>query len=190
MRKNIMCLLTVLSLAVLLSGCNQPKQSVVGVVDTSRVYQESEAGKAGVKYLESLQAKMQNDLSTMQEKLQKNPTEETTKEFQTLYSSFQQQLSTEQQRIILKLNDSLQAVLDAYRTEKGLEVIVGTESVLSVSPEADVTNDIIVEMNKRSIAFEKPVTPETPAVEAPAVAEPATEKAVSNEAATEAPAAK
>lgn len=178
MRKSLLFLLAIMSTAVLLTGCNQPKGGTVGVVNTSRVYQESDAGKAGVKYLESLHGEMQGELTKMQEELQKNPGEDTTRKFQQLYAELQQRLGAEQQQVITKLNESLQRVLDSYRAQKGLDVIIGSETVLSASPAADITNEVIAEMNKTQVSFQsmKPEAKTAPAANGTdATAVPATE---------------
>lgn len=182
MRKSVLSMLAVLALSFALTGCNQPKTGSVAVVNTARIYQESEAGKAGVKHLESLHNDMQAQLNKMQAELQKNPGEETSCKFQQLYADLQQRMGAEQQQVITVLNENLQRVLDAYREQKGLDLIVANEGVLSVNARADVTADIVAELNKTQITF-KPIEAEAPK------AEPAKEEAAKVEADKAAPAA-
>ena len=80
--------LVVLVAAVLMLGaCTQPKSSI-GVVNTAKIYQESEAGKAGVKHLEALHEEMQNEINKMQAELQKNPSDDVKRQFQQLYTDY------------------------------------------------------------------------------------------------------
>lgn len=147
--------LVVLVAAVLMLGaCTQPKSSI-GVVNTAKIYQESEAGKAGVKHLEALHEEMQNEINKMQAELQKNPSDDVKRQFQQLYTDYQQRMGAEQQQVITVLNESLQKVLDAYREKSGLDVIVANEGVLSSSPKADVTSEIVAELNKQTVTFKR-----------------------------------
>lgn len=162
-----------LSAAMLLAGCNQPEKSApsVAVVDTARVFRDSEPGKAGVKFLESLQEKMQGELNALQETLQKNPEDQAAQQkLQETYMNFQQRMGAEQQNVITLLNDATQRVLNEYRKEKNLEILLTSEAALSFDESVDVTNDIIAALNKRKVTF-KPIVPETarePAATAPA----------------------
>lgn len=164
MRKSLVSMLAVLALSFVLTGCNQPKTGTVAVVNTARIYQESEAGKAGVKHLETLHNEMQAQLNKMQEELQKNPGEDTSRKFQQMYADLQQRMGAEQQQVITVLNENLQRVLDSYREQKGLDLIVANEGVLSVNARADVTTDIVAELNKVQVSF-KPIQPEAPKAE-------------------------
>ena len=166
---------SMLLMGLLLVGCNQsePTGPSIGVVDTARVFRDSEPGKAGVKFLEGLHEKMQAEPNSIQENLQKKPEDEALQQkLQATYMSFQQRMSTEQQNVITLLNDATQRAMDAYRNQKKLDVILGSESALSYAKNVDVTTDIIAELNKQKVDF-KPVQAEeaktAPApVEAPA----------------------
>ena len=160
--------------AMLLAGCNQPEKSApsVAVVDTARVFRDSEPGKAGVKFLESLHEKMQGELNALQETLQKNPEDQAAQQkLQETYMNFQQRMGAEQQNVITLLNDATQRTLDSYREQKNLEMILSSEAALSFGKSVDVTNDIIAELNKQKVEF-KPIVPE--AAKEPAATAPAT----------------
>lgn len=159
--------------AMLLAGCNQPENSApsVAVVDTARVFRDSDPGKAGVKFLESLHEKMQGELNALQEAVQKNPEDQAAQQkLQETYMNFQQRMGAEQQNVITLLNDATQRTLDNYREQKKLEIILSSEAALSFGKTVDVTGEIIAELNKQKIAF-KPMAPE--AAKEPAVTVPA-----------------
>jgi outer membrane protein len=168
-------LLPGLLLAVLLSGgCISPADSsapAVAVVDSARVFKESEPGKAGIKHLESLHETMQAELSALQQELQDKPNNETLQQkLQEKYMVYQQRISAEQQQVINTLNGAIQKALDACRIQQKLALIVGTDVVLSYGPAADITGAVISEVNKARVEF-KPLEPEAE-VTAPA-AQPA-----------------
>ena len=61
---------------LLLGGCIAPADfstPTVAVVDSARVFKESEPGKAGIKHLETLHESMQTELNALQQELQAKP---------------------------------------------------------------------------------------------------------------------
>jgi outer membrane protein len=144
---------------LLLNGCNVGSPSVA-VVDSARVFKESDPGKAGIKHLEALHDSMQAELNALQEELQAKPKSEILQQrLQEKYMVYQQRISAEQQQVINTLNEAIQKALDACRVEKNLALIVGTDVVLSYGQTADVTEAVILEVNKAQIEF-KPIEPE------------------------------
>lgn len=166
-------------MVTLMTGCIQTENSAptVGVVDTARVFRDSDAGKAGVKFLEGLQEKMQVDLNDIQEVLKKNPNDQAAQQkLQETYMGFQQRMGAEQQNVVTLLNDATQRVLDTFRQQKKLSVILSQEATLSFDKAVDVTAEVIAELNKQKVEF-KAIVPETPAAavapaEAPKAATP------------------
>ncbi len=199
-RNAILLILTV----CLLSACNQPappaaEPTKIGVIDTARVFRESEPAKAGVKFLESIQTEMQGQLTQLQEKMQNDPENVALQqEIQTMYGEFQQRIGAEEQNVVNLLQDSMQRSIDALRMSKNIDIIVGAEVALSYSQALSLTDEIIAEMNKVKIEF-KAIAPEAPAEEmtpspmqAPAAEEattqtPAPEQSQEQAPATEAP---
>jgi outer membrane protein len=176
---------------MLLSGCINPADSsapTVAVVDSARVFKESEPGKAGIKHLESLHESMQAELNALQQELQAKPNDETLQhKLQEKYMVYQQRISAEQQQVINTLNDAIQKALDACRAQKKLALIVGTDVVLSYGAAADITNAVIAEVNKTKVEF-KPIEPEaeTAPVTQPPQAAPADAQAPPAQNATQA----
>lgn len=172
---RIPALLSMVLLAgALLTGCNkaEPAAPGVAVVDTARVFRDSEVGKAGVKFLEGMHEKMQVDLNGIQESLQKNPSDQAAQQkLQETYMDFQQRMGAEQQNVITLINDAAQRAMDTYRTQNKLQIIVGSESALSYDKAVDVTAGVIAELNKQKVEF-KVTQPEVKPAEgatAPAV---------------------
>ena len=180
---------------LLLGGCISPTDSsapAVAVVDSARVFKESEPGKAGIKHLESLHESMQAELNALQQELQDKPNDETLQQkLQEKYMVYQQRISAEQQQVINTLNEAIQKALDACRVQQKLALIVGTDVVLSYGPAADITGAVITEVNKARVEF-KPIEPEAETT-AP-VAQPAPPRTApaqnATQAAPKAPAAK
>lgn len=169
----------------LLAGCNQAESSApsVAVVDTARVFRDSDAGKAGVKFLEGMHEKMQAELNGIQESLAKNPNDQAAQQkLQETYMDFQQRMGAEQQNVLTQLNDVAQRAMDNYRTQNKLQVILGSEAALSFDKAVDVTTGVIAEMNKQKVEFKatqpeaaKPAAPEAAPADMPAAK--ATDKA-------------
>jgi len=169
---HVKFLLSGLLLAALLSsGWIFGSSSGVAVVDSARVFKESDPGKAGIKHLETLHESMQAELNALQEELQSKPKDETLQQrLQEKYMVYQQRISAEQQQVINTLNEAIQKAIDACRVQKKLALIVGTDVALSYGQTADVTDEVIREVNKTKIEFQ-PIEPEaeiaTPAPSAP-----------------------
>lgn len=170
-------ILPVLVGMLVLTGCQQQETQVaqpkIAIVDMGRVMRDSEPGKEGVKFLESRQAVMQEQLDAIQDRLEKNPKDEAAmQELQRVYAVSQQRMQAEQQNVVNLLFDSVQRVVNGYREAQGYDIILGAEAAASYAPSADVTAAIIAEVNKQKIEF-KPV-PETalPGGAAPEAAAP------------------
>lgn len=144
------CLMGALMAALLLlTGCDQgPAPSMkVAVVDSNQVMLESAAGKAGMDYLRGLSGELQEELMAMQQSMG-NQTAEDSQLFQERFASSQAKMSEEQNRIIAVLNENYEQVLESYRLENNISVIIGSESAVSFSDAADITQDIIAAMNE------------------------------------------
>lgn len=158
---------------LLLPACQQADSKDVrpalAVVDMSRIMRDSEPGKAGVKFLEGIQSKMQEELNAVQDKLEKDPTDEKVQqELQQLYMKLQQRIQIEQQNVANKLYDMVQRVLNAYREQQGFAVMIAADVAASYSPSVDVTNAVIAEVNKQDISFTAVADTVAPAPESPA----------------------
>ena len=151
---------------LLLPACEQSRNSggdtAVAVIDLTRAMRDSEAGKAGVKFLEERQDGMEQKIKALQEKLQKDPKDEAAqKEFQTAYMQVSQQIQAEQQNVVNLLLDTIQRVTNSYREQKGYRIILNSDMAASFDAGIDVTDDIIAEVNRQKVDF-KPLPDPTP----------------------------
>lgn len=167
-----------LLLSLLCAACQQGEDKASGpsiaVVDIVRVMRDSEAGKAGIKYLEDMQANIQAQLDDIQNKLEKDPeNEDLQKQLQTVYMNAQQQMGEEQQNVLSQLQNVTKRVMDEFRKARGYDVLFSAETLSSYDEKLDVTNDLLVEMNKQKVNF---VPLDAPADEAPKAGEPAGDK--------------
>lgn len=155
-------------LSFMLLACQQTEtkdaQPKLAVVDMARIMRDSEPGKAGVKFLESLQSGMQEKLNAIQARLEKDPKDEAAqKELQGVYMASQQRMQAEQQNVVNLLYDTIQRVLNAYREQQGYDIILSAEVAAAFNPKADVTAAVIAEVNKQKIDFKplpEPAAPE------------------------------
>ena len=169
--------------ALMLGGCLNPAGSsapTVAVVDSSRVFRESEPGKVGIAHLEKLHESMQAELNELQKQLQATPDDAALQQkLQEKYLAYQERIGAEQQQVINVLNEHIQKALDTCRTQKKLTLILGTDAVLSYNQAADITSAVIAEINKAKVEF-SPLEPEQPentaptSEQAPAAPAPAT----------------
>lgn len=149
---------TTLALALVLAlasmGCTSAK---IGVVTPARLFQESASGKAGFEHLKQLESTMQQQLVTAQGVLEKAPGDEQLRaRYQQVFAGYQQVVSVEQQKVVEGLNAQIQEVLEAYRKQKGLTVILNSESALVYAPATDVTQEILTRLDAQPLDF-KPV---------------------------------
>ncbi len=156
-----------------LAGC---VSNSVAVVDPSRLFQDSGPGKAGFEHLSRIESAMQAQLEIARKLMEKSPNDEALRErFQKIFLGYQQIVGAEQQKVVERINEVMQKALDDCRARKGYTVILSTEGLLSHDPKADVTNEVLAEMNRVEVTFE-PVTLEelSPSGEkAPAATDPA-----------------
>lgn len=160
--RSLRVILPVFMGMLMLMGCQQQEsqvaQSKVAIVDMGRVMRDSEPGKEGVKFLESRQAGMQEQLDAIQNRLEKNPKDEAAiQELQRVYAASQQRMQAEQQNVVNLLFDSVQRVVNTYREAQGYDIILSAEAAASYNPSTDVTAAVIAEMNRQKIEF-KPVS--------------------------------
>lgn len=123
-----------------------------GAVDIARLMKESEPGKAGVKFIEDQQASMQKELDEVQDKLEKNPKDQALmQELQKTYAASQQRIQAEGQSVANQLFDLVQKALEKYRADNGYDMLVGVEALAAYNPALDVTDAVMVEVNKSAL---------------------------------------
>lgn len=169
-----------LALCGLLAACNDMGGSSpkMAVVDLNRLMRESEPGKAGLKFIETQQTELQSKLDEIQDRLEKNPSDEkAVQELQRVYATSQQRIQAEGQNVVGQLFDAIQKTLNAYREKNGYAMLIRTEALDSYDPGLDVTGAVMVEVNKLQLDF-KPLPDAEPdkVTDAPAPSEKAAPK--------------
>ena len=165
--------LSVLVLAVLLlAGCDGGKAQV-GVVDAATVFKQCKAGQEAMAYLQEQAKTLQEGVQKAQQAAESNQNEQTMQAFQKAVTEYQVTLGGEQQRLVTLLNDKYVAVLEKYRKDNGLAVILSKEAAMAYDPAADITSKIVAAMDKETIDLKAPAKAEAPKAEAPKAEAPA-----------------
>ena len=154
-------------------GLAQENGPQYGIVDLTRLMRDSDPGKAGIKFIEDEQSKMQKQLDTIQKNLEKNPTDQALmQQLQTTYSALQQKIQTDGQQVATQIYDTIIKVLDKYRADKGYKMIIGNEAVPSFDTALDITDAVMAEINKEKVEFKSSPLPEIPAPATPPADKP------------------
>lgn len=146
-----------------------------GVVNAATLYQDSTHGKAGMARLEKLQndamsrlEAMRADLVKAQEDKDEAAVQRLQVEMQGAAYTFQSLLSTEQENVVSIMQAALEKSLEQYRGEHKLFAIFSSETILSFSPDADVTQGVLALFNRQTVDFGPEPSLELPAAPAPA----------------------
>ena len=99
--------------------------------------------------------------------------EQTMQAFQKAVTEYQVTLGGEQQRLVALLNDKYMAVLEKYRKDNGLAVILSKEAAMAFDPAADITAKVVEAMDKENIDLKVPAKAEAPAAPAAPAEAPA-----------------
>lgn len=159
--KKLLVLNFLLGACLALAGCDSAqKNNSIAIVNVSQVFQESEAAKAGLKYLEEIGDEMQHKFLELQQALEEDPANsEKQKQFEEAIAEAQGRLNAEQQQVLTRINDAFQYAVDRYRENHGIAVVIRSDQVISSSGASDITKDILAEMNKHALEF-TPIAPQ------------------------------
>ncbi|BCS88716.1 OmpH family outer membrane protein [Pseudodesulfovibrio sediminis] len=162
--KRIIPLLTALALClVLIAGCNQQEPGVkIGIVDEAAAFKDNQVAKKAMDYLKEVGTPLQTKAEAAYKAMQANQTEETVAAYKAAMGELQNTMNQEQQRVVALVEAKFNDVLNTYRSEKGLTVILSKQSVISMSDAVDITADIVAAMD----AVDLEITPAAPAEEA------------------------
>jgi outer membrane protein len=170
MIKMIIRTAAVVAMIAMLAACQQTSQSgqKIAFVSANKVFQECQAGKAGVAYLKSFGEKFQSEFKEMQAEMAQNKTEENTAKFQKAITEYRTKMSAEQNRIIGLINDAFSKAVDTYRADNGIDAVLSVESAVSYDSKVDISSDIVSAMDKMDIKLIPEETNSTKAPEAAA----------------------
>jgi outer membrane protein len=181
--KRILPLLFVAILALGLSACNQEPSVKIGVVDEAAAFKENKLATEAMAHLQEMGKPLQKKAEAAYKAMQANQTEKTVAAYKLAMGELQNTMNAEQQRIVALVDAKFNEILETYRKEKGLSLILSKQAVIASSDAVDITKDIEAAMNKVSMDFTLPEAPKTeapkaeaPAAEAPAKAAPEAKK--------------
>ena len=148
--KKLCALLLLAVVASVLVGCNDTSNKIA-VVDGAKVFRESKPGQEAMAYLRDKSTELQAELKAAQDKVQAKQTQENAAAFQEAVTKYQTTMGAEQQRVVGLLQDQFNKILEKYRKDNKVDVILAKDVVLSYEETSDITNKIIEEINKASI---------------------------------------
>jgi len=160
--KKLCALLLLVALASVLAACNNSNKIVV--VDGAKVFRESKPGQEAMAYLRTKSTDLQAEAKAAQEKVQAKQTQENAAAFQEAVTKYQTTMGAEQQRVVGLLQDQFNKVLEKYRKDNKVDVILAKDVVLSYDESSDITNKVIEEINK--ITIDLNAKPEAPKADA------------------------
>ncbi|WP_338668485.1 OmpH family outer membrane protein [Pseudodesulfovibrio methanolicus] len=172
--KRILPLLFVAILALGLSACNQEPSVKIGVVDEAAAFKENKLATEAMAHLQEMGKPLQQKAEAAYKAMQANQTEETVAAYKLAMGELQNTMNAEQQRIVAMVDAKFNEILENYRKEKGLSLILSKQAVIASSDTVDITKDIEAAMNNVTMDFS---LPEAPKAEAPKAEAPAAEQA-------------
>ena len=163
MKKTFILLAAAALALMLMAGCDRQEPSVkIGVVDEAAAFKDNKVAKDAMAYLQQMGAPMQAEAETAYKAMQENQTEETVAAYKLAMGKLQTAMNGEQQRIVALVDAKFNEVLEKYRAEKGLDVILSKQAVISASDAIDVTADIVAAMDGVALDFTPPAAAAAP----------------------------
>ena len=195
MKKIILSGTAIAAMLMLLAGCHEEKQEQkptpqFGVVQINKLYKDSRIGKAGFERLSGLESKAQGILKEAVAALEKGragdkdvDVSRIERELQERVAFMQEVIRQDQEHVSNVLQTVMKNVLDKYSKDHGLFGVFSAENMLSASPEADVTDQIMTLLDQVEPAFG-----DVPSLDLPKLPEPANALPADEETASAAPA--
>ena len=199
MNRNIVSALALVSMLALLGGCNEeakPQKPVpqFGVVQLSKLYQESKLGKEGIARVNELENKAMTSLSGPQQDLEKAQAAKNEAEVQRLQKELQGRvfflqnvIKQDQEHVMNVLQTELKKAFEKCQTERSLFGIFTEDVMASYSPEVDVTEAVKAILDTDPATFGELPSLDKPALPEPENATPAEETDKADKAAAPAP---
>ena len=176
------------SMLALLAGCYEKQEQKpapqFGVVQISKLFQDSRIGKAGFSRMNELENKAQSILKQALDAMEKARAEGRDEEASRMESELQERVAfmqeairQEQEHVGNVIQTVMKKTFDAYSRENGLFGIFSAENMLSVGSEVDVTAQILAQLDAIDPAFGDLPSFDLPKLPEPANALPLEEKA-------------
>ena len=179
MKKIFLSAVAIAAMLALLAGCNEKKQEQkplpqFGVVQISKLFQDSRVGKAGFERLAELEKQAQAELKQSLDAMEKARAEGKAEELERIERKVQEHVAymqevirQDQEHVGNVIQTVMKNVFERYSKEHGLFGIFSEESMVSASPEVDITAQIMQELEKVEPAFG-----DLPSLELPKLPEP------------------
>lgn len=186
--RSLMIALSVV--AALLAGCDFLNSTPrLGVVDMTRIIQDSGPGRLALSQSAKAQEILQTNLNAIQAKVATYPDKQQAKEILAgAHADLQQRLQKEQSAISAQVTQQLRKVIRDYQAEHKLDLIVSKDAVLEYGTAVDITPAVLAMFEAGNLALPplpkldpNPALPAPKAAPAPAAAK-APEKNVKKEA--------
>lgn len=158
MKKIIVLLSATLLGLTLLAGCNQEQAAsiTIGVVDEAAAFKDNQAAAKAMTYLQELGAPLQKKAEEAYKNMQAEQNEDNVKAYKEAMGELQNVMNAEQQRVVALIDAKFNEVLNNYRKEKGLTLILSKESVIASDETVDITADIVEAMNGIELDLTQP----------------------------------
>ncbi len=179
MNKNIVSAVVLASMLALVGGCQEEQKEQkpapqFGVVQTAKVYQESQLGKKGIARVGELENKAMAALSGLQKDMEKAQAEKNDAEVQRLQKELQSRvyflqnvIKQDQEHVMNVLQTEIKKAFEKCRADKGLLGLFTDDVVPSYSPEVDMTEAVKAVLDASTASFG-----DLPSLEKPALPEP------------------
>ncbi|WP_285906742.1 OmpH family outer membrane protein [Pseudodesulfovibrio pelocollis] len=158
--KRLIVLLGIALLGLGLFGCNQQQAGPsIGVVDEAAAFQNNSAATAAMTYLQELGTPLQHKAEAAYKAMQEDQSEENVTAYKAAMGELQSVMNEEQQRVVALIDAKFNEVLENYRKEKGLSVILSRQSVIALDNAVDITADISAAMDAITLDLTPPARP-------------------------------
>ena len=134
----------------------------LAVVDTNKIFEQSKHGQSINSYFEKLQSEGIKQLEQLEDKRKKADEKKKKKLIQNLESEIQatayelqNKIQNQQTVLFTVISDKLMNVIDTYRKDNNIDVILHATETASYNPDIDVTEKIIQEFNKIEFDIQK-----------------------------------
>ncbi|MUM77274.1 OmpH family outer membrane protein [Pseudodesulfovibrio sp. F-1] len=157
--KRLIVLLAIALLGLGLFGCNQQAGIAVGVVDEAAAFQNNKAATSAMTYLQELGTPLQQKAEAAYKAMQEDQSEENVAAYKAAMGELQSVMNEEQQRVVALIDAKFNEVLETYRKDKGLTIILSRQSVIAVDNAVDITADISAAMDAIELDLTPPARP-------------------------------
>jgi Skp family chaperone for outer membrane proteins len=130
-----------------------PSGARVAIINTGTIFKESDAGKAGAAHLDALAKELQTELTKLQGEAQDGKNKEAVEKLQTRLAQMQRRFDAEQQMVLNTINEASQKAVDTCREAEKIDLVINEDSVLSFSPQIDISHKVIEQMNRTPVVY-------------------------------------